>query len=185
MLAQRSHPTDAPIHAVEIHPPSARCAERNLAASEWAARYRVVEMSIQNFAQVADNQYDLIVSNPPFFSETTMSPDATRRVGRSMGDALPLSDLLGSVVRLLAPSGRFCVVLPVAEGRFLKEMAATRGLYWTRECAVFARAGRPAERLLLQLERDPYHVERSTLVVYEQGTIYTEAYATWMRDFLL
>ena len=170
--------------ALEIHPPSAALARRNFAASPWAERLQVLEMSVQDFAQSADNQFDLIVSNPPFFSERTVSPDPTRRLGRHTA-TLPPDDLLEAVARLLAPKGKFCVVLPALEGQRLCEMAVPLGLYWTKITQVRSRPEKPVERWLIQFERDPYPFERAELLIYEQGERYSAAFRELTGEFYL
>ncbi len=172
------------ITALEIHPPSAALAQRNFAASPWANRLQVQEISVQEFAQVAGCQFDLIVSNPPFFSERTVSPDTARRLGRHTATLSP-GDLLEAVGRLLALKGRFCVVLPALEGQRLCEMAVPLGLYWTKITQVRSRPEKPVERWLIQFERDPYPFEQTELLIYEQGEQYAEAFRELTGAFYL
>lgn len=185
MLAQRTeNQADRQIVGVEIHSPSARCAARNFAASPWPERLRVVQQRIQDFTETPVGGYDLIVSNPPFFYETIVSPDPVRRLGRSAG-ALGPGDLLVAVQRLLAPNGRFCAILPPREGRRLCEMGAGMGLYCTRLTSVRTRPELPPERFLLQLERNPYPFVRSGLLIYENGEAFSPEYCALMQAFYL
>lgn len=185
MLAQRTEQfQEVLLDAVEMHSGSARCAAQNFAASPWAERLRVWEMSVQAFAPNRASQYDLIVSNPPFFTETTMAPDETRRLGRHTA-TLSQSDLLLSTRQMLAPGGRFCVILPVKEGRKLCELSVPLGLYCTREVAVQSRREKPVERLLLQFERDPYRFRREALLIHENGMEYSIEYQALTADFYL
>jgi tRNA1Val (adenine37-N6)-methyltransferase len=188
MLAQRSAGAAAPpgIWAIDLHPASAECARRNAAASPWAGRLQVACCAVQDFVpSQSPDGFGLIVSNPPFFSETTKSPDALRNLGRHT-DSLPFSDLLASVLRLLAPGGLFAVVLPYEAGRRLCEMAVPMGLYPTRELLVRGRPARPVERLLLQFERQPLGFRRETLAIYtENGGGYSEEYRALTADFYL
>lgn len=185
MLAQRreAHP-DTFIEAVEIHTGSALCAAQNFAVSPWAARLRVREMPVQEFAQNAEHPFDLIVSNPPFFSETTRAPDETRRLGRHTG-TLPPGEMLAAVRRLLAPVGRFAVVLPVQEGLRLCELSVPNGLYWTRITEVRSRRDKPVERLLIEFEKNPYDFKRGSLLIYEDGLRYSDEYQELTEGFYL
>lgn len=185
MLAQRTENHEhVQIDAVEIHQGSAACAARNFAASPWNKRLHVVELSIQEFAQQTDLQYDLIVSNPPYFSETTKAPDPTRRLGRHI-ESLPPQDMLRAVRKLLAPNGRFSVILPVKEGWKWCELAVPLGLCWTRITEVYGRKEKPVERLIIEFQRNPYLFQRDSLVVYDQGQEYSEAYGALTREFYL
>jgi len=185
MLAQRAeHTPEIQIGGLELHQDSCKCAQRNFAASPWAGRLSVIGQSIQSFAQNGGLEYDLIVSNPPFFSETTVSPDQNRRLGR-IAKSLTLRELLDAAARLLAPGGRFCLILPPAEGRRLCEWGAQQGLYFTRETQVYTRKGKSCERLLLQFERNPYPIKRSMLHIYEKGEAWSDEFRDLTKDFYL
>jgi tRNA1Val (adenine37-N6)-methyltransferase len=186
MLAQRTAHLDVVLCGVEMHGATARCAARNFAASKWSDRISLVEMPIQNYAaSYAGPKFDLVVCNPPFFTETTVSPDADRRIGRS-AQTLTVRDLIISTLQILHPNGRLCVVLPVREARELAELATTMGLYWTRRTVVHGRPDRPAERWLLQLERHPHRVQFDTMSIYDQfGTQRSAAFAALTADFYL
>ena len=183
MLAQRS---DDPVQltAVEIHPPSAALAQRNFATSPWAERLEVIPMSIQDFVQNSDRHFDLIVSNPPFFSDLTVSPDPARQLGRHTASLSP-GDLLDAVQQLLAPGGRFCVVLPASEAQRLCELAVPMGLYWTKIVRVRSRREKPVERWLVQFERNPYSLQMEELAIYERERVYTAAFQQWTAAFYL
>jgi len=182
MLAQRA--ADAQITAVEMHPASVSCARRNAAASPWADRLNVFETSIQDFAAADTPVFDLIVSNPPFFSETTVSPDPARRLGRHTA-SLTAVELIVAVQVLLAQNGRFCVILPEMEGKRLCELAALQGLYVTNIMTIRSRSDRPIERLLLCLERSPYGFERSELFIYMKNGGYALEYQELTSKFYL
>lgn len=184
MLAQRTVATV--ITAVEIHPDSAALARRNFAASPWADRLEILEMPVQEFAQQTDSQFDLIVSNPPYFSETTFSPDATRRLGRHTASLAP-GELLAVSQKLLSEKARLCVILPVPEGRRLCEMAVPNGLYCTEEVEVRTRPEKPVERLLLCFKRDPYRFVRKKLNIYtaNDGGAYSDDFKRLTGDFYL
>lgn len=185
MLAQRTeHLHDVKIQAVDALPVAAACAQANFARSPWAGRIQVAEQRIQDFAQMSRSKFDLIVSNPPFFKETTLSPDPVRRHSRS-ADALDSLDLLAAVGQLLAPEGRFCVILPSREGQFLQEQGALCGLYCTRLTRVFSRRSKPAERFLMQLERNPYPFSRSDLVIQESSIVYSKEFRALTGAFYL
>ena len=185
MMAQRTeHSADVSIDAVEIHAGSADRARQNFEASLWSERLKVWQMTVQELAESAGYTYDLIISNPPFFSEKTQAPDETRRLGRHTATLPPL-ELLESVKRLLSLGGRFAVVLPVQEGRRFCELAVPCGLYWTRVAEVYGRAGKPVERLLIEFERNPYLFQREALVVYQEGQHYSTDYQELTKDFYL
>ncbi len=183
MLAQRTG-ADVRITALDVHPGSVACAQQNFSNSPWNDRLSVKEIPVQQFARESGALFDLIVSNPPYFSETTMSPDAERSLGRSI-DNLSINDLLMSVLKLLSPAGKCCFILPEKEGKRLCELAVPLGLYCTHEVQVRAREGKPVERLLLQLDREPGRFQRSQLQLHGEGGGYSDAFREMTVPFYL
>lgn len=185
IFAAPEHLSDWNAIAVEIHPPSAALARTNFAASPWASKLDLWEGPIQGFPKDS-GPFDLIVSNPPFFSDLTVSPDQDRSLGRHTASLSP-GDLLATVNVLLAPKGRFCVVLPEREGRRLCEFAVPLGLYWTRITEVRSRPGKPVERLLLQFEKNPYAIQREEICLFagKTGQNYSPEFQALTRDFYL
>ena len=120
MLAQRTQ--TAQIDAVEIDNHACSQAQANMEASPWNDRLKSIESSIQDFAKLSQTEYDLIVSNPPFFTGGTLSAQNDRNNVRHTVK-LPNGELLSSARRLLKKDGRFCVVLPLIEGLRFKELS--------------------------------------------------------------
>ncbi len=185
MLAQRTEASDGVrITGIELDLQTAVCAADNFARSPWRDRLELWEGAVQDYAARSDGEFDLIVSNPPFFSETVVSPDPRRRIGRNT-NTLSADALLDASRALLAPEGRFCVILPPQEARRLCELSVQKGLYCTRETRVYARPGKPAERMLLTFERRPHHFERDELMIYAAGEQYSAGFQALTRDFYL
>ena len=74
MCAQRN--ADAKIDAIDIDHSAVECARENVARSVWSGRIRVIESAVQDYT--CEKRYDLIVSNPPYFSETLQT-----KIGRA------------------------------------------------------------------------------------------------------
>jgi tRNA1Val (adenine37-N6)-methyltransferase len=116
MLAQRAaHTEGVAVHAVEIDEAALAQAQENMAASPFNYCLAGFHDSIQDFAKKSADKYDLIVSNPPFFTGGTLSSSAdVSQVRHTV--KLPHGDLLNATRELLAKNGRFAVVLPLIEG---------------------------------------------------------------------
>ena len=122
MCAQRN--ATAKIDAIEIDSSAAKCARENVARSVWNDRIEVIESAIQQFS--TEERYDLIVSNPPYFSETLQSPDPSRATARH-NCSLPHRDLIDAAKRLLTPEGRLSIILPTDEARKFAMQAVVSG----------------------------------------------------------
>lgn len=183
MLAQRN--PSAQIHGVEIDEPSYEQAGINMKNSPWSDRLESYHTSIQDFAAATDIHYDLIVSNPPFFTGGNLSYNQDRN---SVRHTVKLShqDLLSAVRKLLRKGGRFALILPYLEGLRFCELAATYQLYCTNMTEVLPRANRPVERLLLEFSKTKDNPLVEQLVLQEnEDQERTSAYEALTRPFYL
>lgn len=186
MLAQRNK--EATVVLVEIDEDSAQQAGDNAEKSPFGKRIKVVRSPIQDFALVQEAPFDLIVSNPPFFTGGVLSEQQDRA---SVRHTVKLShqDLLRSVQRLLAPAGSFCVVLPWLEGLRFLELAATYQLYPQRIAKVSPNPEKPPNRILMELKKNArLDVEEETFSIYEaagQGANRHPVFQELTKDFYL
>ena len=181
MCAQKNQ--EAKIDAVDIEEAAYRLATHNVKQSPWAKRMEVFHSSVQDFAATTDREYDLIVSNPPFFTGGTFSKNKDRNQMRHT-IKLPNGELLQAARRLMSWEGRFCVILPYIEGLRFQEQAAQYGLYCSRQTEVIPTPEKPIERLLMQFERTKKEMETDQLIV-EEDRKYTKAFVELTKDFYL
>ncbi len=188
MLAQRTITEGGVIDAVEIDEAAFQQASSNAQSSPFSARVRIFHDSIQTFAQQQANatpavKYDLIVSNPPFFTGGTFSSDENKnRVRHTV--KLPHNDLLNATRQLLHKEGRFCVILPLIEGLRFIEIARTYGFYCTQKVEVLPKASKPVGRLLLQFEFMYKPISINTLTIRgEAENDFTDEYKALTKDF--
>ncbi len=184
MLGQRAE--QAQVDGVEIDESAYEQTRENMRRAAWADRMRVFNQSIQEFSKNPEaGSYDLIVSNPPFFSGGTFSNKQDRNSVRHTVK-MPHGDLLSAVRKLLAPSGKFCLILPYIEGLRFQELAQSYHLYCTKVTHVKPKAGKPVERLLMQFECKPKMLQEDELVIQkEERNDWTEAYIALTREFYL
>ena len=180
MLAQRTK--KSVIHAVEIDEAAYDQAAKNMELSPWSKRLEAFRCSIQDYSMVADHRYDLIVSNPPFFSGGTFSANEDRNNVRHTVK-LPNGDLLMAARKLLNKNGRFCVILPYIEGLRFQEQAEQYGFYCTKTTEVVPKVDRPVERLMLQFEQEAKEMIEDELIVHNDDGSYTEAYVDLTKAF--
>ncbi|MDJ1494422.1 methyltransferase [Cytophagaceae bacterium DM2B3-1] len=133
MLAQR---TDSPIDAVEIDEAATQQARENVKNSPWSHQIKVIQQDILQFSQTTLLPYDLIVCNPPFFSNHLKRKHSTQNVAMH-GEALQLPELAQVVSTLLASTGRFITLLPPYESSQLEKNCFDYGLYKYEELQLF------------------------------------------------
>ena len=105
MLAQK---VNAFIDAIEINADAALQAKENFNASPWSERLAVHHQPIQTWTET---NYDLIISNPPFFEQDLKSPNTERNLALH-DTGLTLEILWQQVVRCLHTTGQFAILLP-------------------------------------------------------------------------
>jgi tRNA1Val (adenine37-N6)-methyltransferase len=185
MLAQKTADTEGCfIHAVEIDDVAVTQAKENMADSPFTERLTVFHDSVQNFAKLQADKYDLIVSNPPFFTGGTLSSNGDKTNVRHTVK-LPHGDLLNATRDLLHKNGRFCVILPLIEGLRFIEISRTYGFYLTRRSDVRPKQDKGIERLLLQFELSNRTFSHDELIIQNSRDErdYTEGYKELTKDF--
>ena len=186
MLAQRSqNKGGVKIHAVEIDETAAEQAQENFKQAPFSERLAVFPLSIQDFAKKSTTKYDLIVSNPPFFTGGTLNSNGDKTNVRHTVK-LPHGDLLHATRTLLTKEGKFCVILPLIEGLRFIEIATTYGLHNTQRMEVRFKKEKPIERLLLAFEHYPKTLQYEELILQHSTTgdrDFTEAYRELTKDF--
>ena len=178
--AQRSA---ARITAVDVDAECATQAAENFAASPWADRLDAVAVAVQRYDPV--ERFDLIVSNPPYYVDSLLSPDEGRNTARHAA-GLPFGELAAAVVRLLAPGGRFALVLPPVEMQRFRSAALGR-LYPVRWTEVYSTPRRGVRRILAEFCTTPVPPPEPSRLVIELGgsDSYTEDYRRLTGDFYL
>lgn len=183
VIAQRA--PEAKVTGVEIDPAAVIQSQENIDDSPWKDRVKVEEMSIQDFAKSTNQKFDLIVSNPPFFTGGTFSTNEQKASVRHTVK-LPHSDLLKATRQLLQPNGKFCVILPLIEGLRFVEIAQTAGFYCTQMTEVHPKINKPVERLLLCFELKEKPLKKDVLVVLiEDPNVYTPEFKEMTKEFYL
>ncbi|MGE0773336.1 MAG: tRNA1(Val) (adenine(37)-N6)-methyltransferase [Cyclobacteriaceae bacterium] len=179
MVAQRC---EALVDGVEMDPESVAQARQNVKNTPWADRIRIFHQRIQEFE--SDVQYDLILSNPPYFVNSLKPPDG-RRSNTRHTQSLDFTDLIAQVKRLLTRDGSFYLVLPPAEFNRFNEMASQSELYPFRQLHFRSKASKPVERVLAGFWQSPTPCVVEELVLYDQQNEWSEAYKALTRDYYL
>ncbi len=181
MLAQRFE--NLYVKGIDIHEGSVKEAQFNFAQSPWGDRLQAENVSLQYIAQQRV-EFDLIVSNPPFFVNSTQAPEINRNNARHTGN-LNYKDLVHLSSALLKDSGSLALILPSDQEKSFVQMARERKLYLWRKTSFRPKRTKKIERTLLQFSKSPTTKVLDELVQYTSEGDWTPEYKELTWDFYL
>ena len=182
MLAQRSGAEL--IDAIEIDDAAYEQCVGNFEASDWGDRLFCYHASLDEFTEEIEDQYDLIISNPPFYTDTFKTENEERNKAR-FEDAMPFTELLKSVSKLLSPTGQFNLVIPFSEENSFIELAAKEGLYPSHILQVRGQESSPVKRSLICFTFEKQTIKTQELIIEIARHQYTKEYTNLTKDFYL
>jgi tRNA1Val (adenine37-N6)-methyltransferase len=180
MMAQRFE--QAKIYSIEINEDAALESAFNFNESEWNDRLQVFHKSFSDFQ--SDLKFDLIISNPPFFSEKTKPNSDKRKLARH-DDSLSLNALIIKSEKMLNKNGIIGLVFPFDQFDELKNLIDKIPLYINRICLVKGNRNRPVKRLLIELSKQKKEVKEEELIIEQKRHQYTDEYISLCKDFYL
>lgn len=180
MIAQRNR--SAIIRALDIDEPSCQEAVANFGASPWTDRLLAQCVDFNVFTS-RDN-FDLIVSNPPYFSAGVL-PEGEGRITARHTIALTYSALLARAATMLAPAGKIAIITPTDAYTEVIEAATMAGLRLARHTTVCSVEGKEPIRTLWEMTNVDTSLCRDTLAICDAHGSFTSKYVALTRDFYL
>lgn len=174
----------AQVSAVEVTREAYEEAVINFSNSPWSDRLTAIFQDIQRYAATTDRQYDIIISNPPFFEQHSKADDALRNIARHT-DCLPYIDLLIAVEQCLSAGGLFYVLLPIYATAQFTVFAQAAGLFLIRQVSFQGYAHTPAKVSALTFSRLSSSYISESLTIYASKGVYTPESSAFLQPFLL
>lgn len=174
----------AKVTAVELTQAAFKEADINFHNSPWVDRLEAVHQDIQSFALTANRQYDLIISNPPFFENHLKTVDTLRNSARHT-DQLPFADLIGIAEQLLSPQGLFYLLLPAHAVAKFSAQALAAGFYLINQTDFRGYTHNEAKVSALTFSRTATVFTARLLTIYASHNVYSQDSERYLADFLL
>jgi tRNA1Val (adenine37-N6)-methyltransferase len=182
MLAQRSRTN---IIGIEIEENAAGEAAENIRNSPWPNRISIQHKSFQEFAATSQNQFDCIVSNPPFFANNIQSANKNLAIARH-SNLLSFADLAKESKKLLTAKGKLALILPADSAPKFIETAKNYGLYLSLLTEVKPNPKKTANRHLMEFTQNPVQTEKNTLSIRnDDGNDFSPQYKLLTHNFYL
>ena len=182
MLAQRSNAEQ--IDAIEIDDDAYEQAVENFEDSPWGDRLFCYHAGLDEFMEDPEEEYDLIVSNPPFYTEDYTSGDEQRDKAR-FAESMPFEDLVEASSILLSDVGVLAVIIPYKEEQNFIALAKAEELYPFKITRVKGTPQTEIKRSLIAFSRDKKEITENDLVIETARHQYTEDYTALTTDFYL
>jgi tRNA1Val (adenine37-N6)-methyltransferase len=178
MLAQAS---DSFIDAIESDADSIIQARENILLSEWAARVRVLEGDVRHYPFL--NEYDFMITNPPFYESGLRSPELKKNQAKH-DMSLILEDLLPVISSSLKEDGYFSILLPFFRADYFENLVRTKGFYLQEKLTVSQTpAHAPFRSICLYSRRIPEKVLLNELTIRDAEGKYSGPFSDLMKDY--
>ncbi|MFV8353254.1 tRNA1(Val) (adenine(37)-N6)-methyltransferase [Flavobacterium sp. XS2P14] len=183
MLAQRSNAQQ--IDALEIDEDAYEQAVDNFENSPWSDRLFCFHAGLDEFVEEPEDEYDLIVSNPPFYTEDYKTDNEQRDLARFQ-DSMPFEELIEAADLLMSEHGIFSVIIPFKEEENFLALAAAYELYPIKITRVKGTPTTEIKRSLLAFSRKETTVfPIDELIIETARHVYTPEYINLTREFYL
>lgn len=181
MLAQRSQ---AVINGIEIDPDCYKQLQDNISQHEWKERLAVFHGDVRSYA--LPQQYDFIITNPPFFENDLQGNNTQEQVAKH-STQLTLNELIKVIDRNLKPGGGFGILLPYHRWEYFNQLATQGGFHLTERLFVKQSPKHPYFRAILQYNRnqDAAVASATELTIQQEDRTYTPAFTELMKDYYL
>lgn len=180
MLAQRNN--ELHIDALEIDPLAAKQAKENVANSKFFNQISVIECDAKTWKE--ESYYDLIICNPPFFTNSLKSENEARKLARH-NDEFSFDDLLKVIDINLKKDGKASILLPFSELKRWESAICKTTLISTRSLLIKPFAHSKPNRMVQILGKEKLNLLTEELIIYQEEKRYTSEFTDLLRPFYL
>ena len=182
MLAQRTFAEQ--IDAIEIDESAYEQCVENFENSTWSDRLFCFHAGLDEFVEEPEDEYDIIISNPPFYTDDYKSENEQRDLAR-FEDALPFEELIDAAALLLSENGIFSVIIPFKEEEKFIQLCNEVDLFPFKITRVKGTKTSEIKRSLLAFSKLKKEIEQTELVIEIERHEYTSDYIALTKDFYL
>lgn len=182
MIAQKN--VETIIDALEIDTDACLQATENITASPFRERIKVLHGDAREFN--AQNKYDVIISNPPFYINELKSGNIKKDTAHHSSE-LELDDLLDVIKRNInTTTGKFFLLLPYKRHAEIIYLLKNKGAHLLKETLVRQSINHGYFRIVIEASfvftTEPV---RNEISIKDENDKYTEGFTELLKDYYL
>lgn len=167
------------VHAIEKEESSATDAEFNFHESHFSERLKLMKADFIDFP--FSENYDLIVSNPPFYEDALLSESRSTNTAKHVAD-LTADVLLEKSANLMTQDASLWIIWTYEKSPDLIEKALRKKLYLKTEICIYGKPQVPV-RKVMEFTKNSVQSVLKHLTIRDASGNYTEEYKKLTIDF--
>ena len=175
MLAQRN--PEALFFGIDINEEAALLTKTNFENSPFHSRLKNIHQDLKTFE--TETKFDLIVSNPPYFEESSSDKDKLAR----QTVELNFKQLIKVSASLMSEQGVLSVIIPAEAGSGFIETALKYRLFLKRQINIKGIEGSKTKRLVLEFSFTEAVIKESDFVIEKSPRQYSDPYLELTKEF--
>ncbi|WP_258241109.1 tRNA1(Val) (adenine(37)-N6)-methyltransferase [Pseudidiomarina homiensis] len=180
MAAQRA--PQAQVDGFDADAAAVAQAQDNAMHSPWPDRIHLSQCCVTSWQP--EQRYDVVLCNPPYFTNHLSSRDSARESARQ-GVVAPQQWLL-CALRSLHASGALYWVLPTSQAAAWQTLAEAHGLHLKTELSIQTTVNKPVKLVIQGWQLAPVAaVAKEALTIHDQSGAYSEAFRKLTGEFYL
>jgi tRNA1Val (adenine37-N6)-methyltransferase len=177
MLAQKNR--TIVVDAIELDAATCIDANLNFSNTNWKERLNLIEGDF--LAHDFSNQYDLIVSNPPFYVDGLESADERTNQAKHANE-LNFETLFNGVKHLLSSEGTFWLIYPFEIQKYIESIAHENELFPSQLIEIQGKPNRPT-RMLACYKKIVLPIKREIFLIRDEEGNYSQTYIEATSQF--
>ena len=173
------------IDAVEIDKEAFEQSSKNIAASHWTDRIKILHGDAREY--VFPYKYDVIISNPPFYEKELKSDDTKKNIARH-NEGLLLPELIEVIKKNLKPDGSFYLLLPFKRNEEIRKILTEYQLAVQQITFVRQTVNHDYFRMMIAGKLKPTETVETIIdeiSIHNNMEQYPRAFLTLLKDYYL
>ena len=180
MVAQKSNLVR--VTGLEVDENSYHQAKHNVKHSKWFDRINLCLINANHWESKI--KFDLIITNPPYYTPSSTSMNDARNRARQQG-ILSLKNLIDLWIKFGSNIAEYACVLPTDQANRLIDLCKESSLHLKKQTLIRSNNQSEIIRKLLLFSKQTLPTEETEVCIYNSKRDYTKAYTELTQDFYL